>query len=215
MAKDIGGRSALTAPQRGEPTRADRSAGKAARPTRAGIDLRAETDDPDDRGDDAIAMRENPTGQSEDRERDRGGARKRRAQPEEDRAAKRVGEARERRSGKSRVEQFHRRNDNRREQHRGAYKERGAAPARRRGRRKRSIRRRVAAEPQAVQRDCAGDDGRERHDDAARVVDGDVVVARVRDQIVGNDVDRAVRRHGSGSSSSDDQCDERARGDGH
>jgi hypothetical protein len=92
--------------------------------------LRAETDYPDDRGDDTIAMRENPARESEHRDRDGGSARKRRAQPEGHRPAERVAEARERRSGQSRVEQFHRGNDYRGEQHRGADKERRAPPTR-------------------------------------------------------------------------------------
>lgn len=44
---------------------------------------------------------------------------------------------------------------------------------------------------------------------------GNVVVAGVRDQVVRNDVNRAVRDHGSGGGSGDDQCDERAGNDGH
>jgi len=75
--------------------------------------------------------------------------------------------------------------------------------------------RRVAAEPQAVQRDRTGDYGGDRDDQPARVVTGNIVVACVRDQIVGNDVNRAVRHHGRGGGSGDDQCDERAGNDGH
>jgi hypothetical protein len=72
--------------------------------------LRAETDDPDDRGDDTIAMRENPAREGEHRDRDGGSAHQRGAEPEEHRPAECVVEARERGSGQSRVEQFHRRN---------------------------------------------------------------------------------------------------------
>jgi len=84
--------------------------------------------DSNDRGDDAIAMRKKPARQGEDRDGDGRSARQRRAQPQEHRAAEGVVEAGERRSGQSRVEQFHRRNDERSEQHRGAGKERRAAP---------------------------------------------------------------------------------------
>ena len=75
--------------------------------------------------------------------------------------------------------------------------------------------RRVAAEPQAVQRDDTGDNGGDRDDQPARVVIGNVVVARVRDQVVGDDVNRTVRHHGGGGGGGDHQCDERARNDGH
>jgi hypothetical protein len=77
------------------------------------------------------------------------------------------------------------------------------------------MRGRVAAEPQAVQSDRTGDHGGDRDDQPARIVTGNVVVARVRDKIVGNDVYRTVRHDGRGGSSSDHQCDKRARNDGH
>ncbi|MGA8097466.1 MAG: hypothetical protein WB810_02280, partial [Candidatus Cybelea sp.] len=63
--------------------------------------MRAGTDDPDDCSDDTIAMRKNPACEGERRDRDDGGARDRRAQPEENRTAKRVVETRERRAGQS------------------------------------------------------------------------------------------------------------------
>jgi len=75
--------------------------------------------------------------------------------------------------------------------------------------------RRVAAEPQAVQSERTGDHGGDRDDQSARVVTGNVVVARVRDKIVGNDVDRTVRHDGRGGGSGDHQCVKRARNDGH
>ncbi len=215
MAKGIGGRSTLAAPQRGESARADRSAGKASRVPRTAIRLRAETGDPDDRGDDTIAMRKNPARQGKNRDRDGGTACERRAQPEEHRPAKRVVEARERGAGQSRVEQFHRRNDDRREQHRCGGKERGAPPTRCGCGRKRSMGRHVTAEPQAVQSDRTGDQRGDRDDQPARVVTGNVVVARVRDKIVGDDVNRTVRHDGRGGGSSDHQRDQRARNDGH
>jgi len=160
-------------------------------------------------------MRKNPARQGEHRDRDGGGTRERRAQPEEHRPAKRVVETRERRAGQSRVEQFHRRNGYRREQHRGAGEERRAPPTRCRGRRKRSMGGRITAEPQAAQRDHTGNHRGEHGDQSPRVVTGNVVVARMRDQIVGNDVNRTVRRHGRGGGSGDHQCDERPRNDGH
>lgn len=160
-------------------------------------------------------MRKNPAREGKHRDRDDGSARERRAQSEQHRPAKCVVEARERSSGQSRVEQFHRRNGHRREQHRGAGKERRAPPTRCRRRRKRSVGRSVAAEPQTVQRDRAGDHGGDRDDQATRVVTRNIVVARMRDQVVGNDVDRAVRHHGRRGGSGDDQRDERAGNDGH
>ena len=60
-----------------------------------------------------------------------------------------------------------------------------------------------------------GDHGGERGDQPARAVTGNVVVAGVRDQIVGNDVNRTVRHHGRGRGSGDHQCDQRAGNDGH
>jgi hypothetical protein len=66
-----------------------------------------------------------------------------------------------------------------------------------------------------VQRDRAGNHGTERDDQAARVVTGNIVVARVRDEIIGNNVDRAVRQHGRRRGGGDHHCDQRARNHGH
>ena len=75
--------------------------------------------------------------------------------------------------------------------------------------------RRVAAKPQTAQRDHTSEQRGERDDEPARVVTGHVVIARVRDQIVGNDVNRSVGHHSRGGGSGDHQRDERARDDGH
>ena len=168
-----------------------------------------------DCGDDPSAMREYPARESKNRDRDGGGARKRGGQSEKDGAAERVVETAERRTGQPGVEQFHRRDGERGQQHRSADEERRAAPARRRRRRKRPIGRGIAAKPQAAQRDRDGDQGDERDADPARVVAGNVVVARMCDQIVGDDVNRAVRQHRRGCGGGDDQCYERAKSGRH
>lgn len=80
MKQGITGRGALATPQRGEPALIDRRVAEDSRYARNGmLRLRRETNDPDDRGNDAMAVRKKPTRQGEDPNPKDGGARDRRA----------------------------------------------------------------------------------------------------------------------------------------
>lgn len=175
------GRGALAAPQCGEPARAYWSIGEGSRPPKAGKHLRTCASKADDRGYDALSVRENPACQCEHRDCGGGRACECRDQTEEHGSAERVVEVRQRRTGQSRVEHLHRRNDERCQQHRRAHEEGCALPTRRPRRRKRSIGRHVAAEPQAVQGDDTGEQSVYGDDQSARIVAGNVVVTCVRD----------------------------------
>jgi hypothetical protein len=209
------GRGALAAPQCGKPAGADWSVGEGARPPKAGKRLRTGASNPDDRSYNTLSMREDPAGQCVHRDRSDGCACECRDQPEEHGSAERIVEVRQRRTGQSRVEYLHRRNDYRREQHRRTDEEGCAPPTRRPRRRKRSIGRHVAAKPQAMQGDDTGEQSGDGDDEPARVVARNVVVACMRDQKVSNNVDRPVRNHGRGRGRGDYQCEERTRSAGH
>lgn len=126
-------RCAFAAPQRGKPARRERNVAEPPRGVRAGLlRLQTETDDCNDRSDDAIAIRKQPTGQRENHDPDGGSACNRRAYAQEHGAAKCVIEARKRCAGESRVEELHQRNGDGREEDRRADKEWRAPPTRRR-----------------------------------------------------------------------------------
>lgn len=168
MQQGIAGRGALTAPKRGEPARRERRIGKPARAARSGLlRVRIETNNCEDCSDDTIAIREQPTGEREDRNRDGSGARQGCAKSEEHRAAKGIVEVPDRRARQSRIEEFHQRHREGREKHRCYGEERRTVPSRCGRRRKRSIGRRLAAEPQPVQRHNCGEYGGNRPDQPA------------------------------------------------
>jgi hypothetical protein len=66
-----------------------------------------------------------------------------------------------------------------------------------------------------MQRQHTRDDGSNRTHETTRGVSRNVVVARVRDEIVGDDINRPVRYHGRGGRSGDHQRNERSKSDRH
>lgn len=208
-------RGALAAPQCGKPARANWSIGEGARPPKPGKRLRTGASNPDDRGYNTLSMREDPASQCVYRDRGDGCACECRDQPEEHGSAERAVEVRQRRTGQSRVEYLHRRNDYRREQHCRTDEEGCAPPTRRPRRRKRSIGRHVATKPQAMQGDDTGEQSGDGDDEPARVVARNVVVACMRDQKVSDNVDRPVRNDGRGRGRGDYQCEKRTSSAGH
>lgn len=66
-----------------------------------------------------------------------------------------------------------------------------------------------------MQRNNAGDDGGDYNHKPARGMTRNVVVARVRDQVVGDDVNRSVRHHRRRGSSGDHQRNKRSRSERH
>lgn len=66
-----------------------------------------------------------------------------------------------------------------------------------------------------MQGDDTGKQRGDRNDQSARVVAGNVVVARMRDQKVSDNVDRPVRDHCRGRGRGDYQSEKRTRNAGH